>query len=154
MLDPAQRALLDAYRGSGAQARDLLARQALQRRTVGRLGVIVLTLLIAGAPYVLFFDPIDSWPGQPTCLARSRRRHLLFSDDVPYISASRTWARTVSNLFEPHNTHIVPAWRILTWALVRAAGDLERPSRSSFGDVVFGLVLSVLLAGGAATTEQ
>src|ERR1039457_6112278 len=30
----------------------------LQRRTVGRAGVVVLALLVATAPYILFFDPV------------------------------------------------------------------------------------------------
>ena len=38
--------------------------------------------------------------------------YLLFSDDIAYVSASRNWQRTVQTLFEPHNTHIVPAWRV------------------------------------------
>ena len=52
--------------------------------------------------------------------------YILFSDDVAYVSVARNWQRTVSHLFEPHNTHIVPAWRVLTWVLVTAAGSLQR----------------------------
>ncbi len=32
-------------------------------RPVGRLGLAILTLSIAAAPAILFFDPIDIWPG-------------------------------------------------------------------------------------------
>jgi hypothetical protein len=99
---------------------------ALRRRTVGRAGVVLLTLFVATAPYVLFFDPIGFWPGAGHVPREPLGSYFLFSDDVPYISASCNWQRTLSNLFVPHNTHIVPAWRILTWALVRAAGSLER----------------------------
>ena len=55
----------------------------LQRRTVGRLGVIVLTLLISAAPYVLFFDPVDYWPGRRH-VARDRQFlfHLERKDDA------------------------------------------------------------------------
>ena len=52
--------------------------------------------------------------------------YRLFSDDVAYVASSRNWQRTVSNLFVPHNTHVVPAWRLLTWALMAWAGNLER----------------------------
>ena len=125
----------DPGRRRSAVLVDLL--EALQRRTVGRFGVIVLTLLIAAAPYILFFDPIDYWPGRRHVAREPLALYLLFSDDVPYISASRNWERTVSNLFEPHNTHIVPAWRILTWVLVQAAGSLERIPQVLRGGVVF-----------------
>ena len=48
----------------------------LQRRTVGRAGVVVLALLVATAPYILFFDPVDYWPrrgheiGRASCRER------------------------------------------------------------------------------------
>ena len=90
------------------------------------MGVVVLTLFIAAGPYILFFDPVDYWPLRAHVAREPLGLYLLFSDDIAYVSASRNWQRTVSNLFEPHNTHIVPAWRVLTWALVTAAGSLER----------------------------
>jgi hypothetical protein len=98
----------------------------LQRRTVGRFGVVLLTLFIAAAPYILFFDPIDYQPWRRHVAREPLSLYFLFSDDVPYISASCNWNRTLSNLFVPHNTHVVPAWRVLTWALLRTAGSLER----------------------------
>jgi hypothetical protein len=106
--------------------REFLVKQigGLQRRTVGRGGVVCLALFIAAAPYILFFDPVDYWPHRGHVARDPLAMYLLFSDDVPYISASCNWQRTVSNLFVPHNTHILPAWRVVTWALVRAAGSL------------------------------
>ncbi len=127
--------------------------EALQRRKVGRPGVIVLTLLIAGAPYVLFFDPIDSWPGRRHVAREPMALYLLYSDDVPYISASRNWERTVSNLFEPHNTHIVPAWRILTWALVLAAGNLERIPQV-FAVASYSILVAVMLLAGRVAVRE
>ena len=75
------------------------------------------------APWVLFFDPITfprraHIPRDPIAIYR------LYSDDFAYVAASRTFPRTLSNLFVPHNTHIVPAWRLLTWALSAIAGRL------------------------------
>lgn len=127
--------------------------EALNRRKVGRLGVIVLTFLIAGAPYVLFFDPVDYWPGRRHVAREPLALYVLFSDDVPYISASRNWARTVSNLFEPHNTHIVPAWRILTWALVRAAGTLERIPQV-FAVASYSILVAVMLLAGRVAARE
>jgi hypothetical protein len=97
-----------------------------QRKTVGRAGVAVLTLFIAAAPYVLFFDPLDYWPLRAHVAREPLGLYLLFSDDVAYASAARNWQKTFASLFEPHNTHIVPAWRLLTYALMQAAGSLER----------------------------
>jgi hypothetical protein len=97
-----------------------------QRTTVGRAGALVLSIFIASAPYILFFDPFDYWPLRAHVARGALGIYLLFSDDIAYVSAARTWQRTVASLFEPHNTHIVPAWRALTFALVTAAGSLER----------------------------
>jgi hypothetical protein len=123
----------------------------LRRRTVGPFSVIVLTFLIVTAPYVLFFDPIDYWPSRRHVAREPLALYVLFSDDVPYIAASRNWERTVSNLFEPHNTHIVPAWRILTWALVQAAGSLERIPQvfavASYSILIAAMLLTGRLAG-------
>jgi hypothetical protein len=49
--------------------------------------------------------------------------YQLRSDDFAYIAGSRNWERTVDNLFVPHNTHICPSWRILTYGIVQLAGD-------------------------------
>jgi hypothetical protein len=130
---------------------DLL--EALKRRKVGGFGVIVLTLFIAGAPYVLFFDPIDYSQGRRHVPREPLALYLLFSDDVPYISASRNWERTVSNLFEPHNTHVVPAWRIVTWALVRVAGSLERIPQV-FAVASYSILVAVMLLAGRLAARE
>jgi hypothetical protein len=104
----------------------LKAIDRLQRTTFGRAGVTILTLFVAAAPYVLFFDPLDYWPLRAHVAREPLGLYLLFSDDVSYASAARNWHKTLSSLFEPHNTHIVPAWRLLTYGLVQAAGSLER----------------------------
>jgi hypothetical protein len=87
---------------------------------------VALAILFAMGPYVLFFDPVDYWPLRAHVAREPLGLYLLFSDDVAYVSAARNWQLTLSSLFEPHNTHIVPAWRVLTFALVSLAGSLER----------------------------
>jgi hypothetical protein len=96
------------------------------RRPVGRRVLAIVILAIAAAPALLFFDTFDILPGRGHIARQPMAFYRLFSDDVAYVASSRNWERTVSNLFTPHNTHIVPAWRITTWALVRCAGNLER----------------------------
>lgn len=95
------------------------------RRPLGRWGRAALMLAVLSAPWVLFFDPIPSFAGGH--IARDPLRiYRVYSDDFAFISASRDVWRTAANLFTPHNSHIVPAWRVLTWTLVAVAGNLER----------------------------
>jgi hypothetical protein len=96
-------------------------------RPVGRVGLAFLSIWIVTASAVLFFDPATYAPERRGHIPRNPRAfYQLFSDDVAYLAASRTWDRTVANLMVPHNTHIVPAWRLVTWGLVASA----RPVRS------------------------
>jgi len=96
------------------------------RRPVGRLGLAITIVALAVAPAFLFFDPVDIIPRRGHVAREPLGICALFSDDVAYVSASRTWQRALSNLFVPHNTHIVPAWRLLTLVLVTVAGSLAR----------------------------
>ena len=80
-------------------------------RPSGRVVAIALALIALAAPSWLFADSIAF-----------RRLQL---DDFAFVGASRTFARMKENLFVPHNAHIVPAWRFLTWALVASAGSLR-----------------------------
>jgi hypothetical protein len=98
---------------------------ALSQRPVGRWGRWVLILVLSASPYVLFFDPVGLVPWRAHTTREPLANYLIFSDDVAYIAGSRTWSRTVANLLVPHNTHIVPAWRLVTWGLVQCAGNLE-----------------------------
>jgi hypothetical protein len=77
----------------------------------------------------------------------------LFSDDVAYVAGSRTWERTAANLFVPHNTHIVPAWRLLTWGLVAAAGSLGRlPEVLAVAS--YAIVVAVMLMTGRLVARE
>jgi hypothetical protein len=79
--------------------------------------------------------------------------YRLHSDDFAYIGASRTLRRAVAVLFVPHNTHIVPAWRLLTWAVVASAGGLAKLP-SVLAAVSFGtLALTMVLVGHFALRE-
>ncbi len=83
----------------------------ISRRPSGRLVAVVLALVALAAPSWLFADSLAF-----------RRLQL---DDFSFVGASRTLAKTRDNLFVPHNAHIVPAWRLLTWGLVAMAGSLR-----------------------------
>ena len=121
-------------------------------RRVGRPGLALLLVLILSSPWLLFFDPI----------AFFRRGHIardplaiyrLYSDDFAYVSASRTLGRTIENLFVPHNTHIVPAWRVLTWALVEWAGSLEKLPEV-LAEASYGILAAVMLLTGRFVARE
>ena len=61
----------------------------------------------------------------------------LSGDDFAYVADARDGPRMLSNLFKPHNTHIVPLFRLWTFALVRGLGSAFAASR--------GPVLGILL---------
>lgn len=79
--------------------------------------------------------------------------YRLHSDDFEYLSASRTWERAMSNLFVAHNTHIVPAWRVLTWGIMAIAGKLAR-LQVTLGCVTFGALLAVTFAVGVLVARE
>ncbi|MGZ3390422.1 MAG: hypothetical protein ACXVCF_12595 [Isosphaeraceae bacterium] len=112
-------------------------------RPVSRAGMVLLAALIAAAPWVLFFDPIAGFrrahiPRDPSAIYR------LYSDDFAYVAASRTLPRTLANLFMPHNAHIVPAWRVLTWALVAWSGSLVKLP-AVLAQAAYGILVAVML---------
>ena len=96
------------------------------RRPSGRVGLALLYTWIFTAPAVLFYDPATYAPNRRGHIEREPRDgYEIHSDDVAYVAASRNWDRTVANLMVPHNTHIVPAWRLVTWGLAGYAGSLR-----------------------------
>ncbi len=120
---------------------------------VGWLGSAVLLLAIAMAPAILFFDPTAFWPSERHVAREPQEVYVLFSDDVAYIGDSRTWDRTVEHLFQPHNAHVVPIWRIVTWAQVVAAGSLERlPEVLAFTS--FSILIAVMILAGRLVARE
>jgi hypothetical protein len=114
---------------------------------------LLLVAVITSAPAFLFFDPAPFWPGENHVAREPRAIYLLFSDDVAYVASSRTWAHAASNLFVPHNTHIVPAWRILTWAVTAWAGNLERLP-DVLAVVSYSIVVAVMLLTGRLVARE
>jgi hypothetical protein len=123
-------------------------------RPVGWMGLALVGLWIVTAPAVLFFDPATFAPSQHGHIERDPRDcYQLFSDDMAYVAASRNWDRTVANLLVPHNTHIVPAWRLLTWALVASAGSLERLPQV-LAVASYGILIAVMLMAGRLVARE
>jgi hypothetical protein len=72
--------------------------------------VAALAVLILAAPGWLLIDELRSLS--------------LLHDDFAYIAQSRDWAALSAHLLEPHNAHVVPVFRIWTFALVALSGRL------------------------------
>jgi hypothetical protein len=123
------------------------------RRPLGWPGLLLLIAATTTAPAVLFFDPVPLWPGERHVPRDPMDIYTLFSDDVAYVGSSRTLDRTISNLFMPHNTHIVPAWRALTWALVAWAGNLERLPRV-LAVASYSILVAVMMLTGRLVARE
>jgi hypothetical protein len=131
----------------------IIAFRRLMNRPVGRIGLLLLVLVICTGPAVLFFDPAPSWPGSHHVRREPFLLYHLHSDDVAYVAAARSWQRTLSNLFVPHNTHVVPAWRLTTWALTACAGNLERVT-DVLAVASYSIVVAVMLMLGSLVARE
>ena len=114
--------------------------RAWMRRPLGRALSAALAALILIAPAWLFADALG--------------RYRLYSDDFAYIAGSRSLSRTVASLFRPHNTHIVPTWRVLTFSAVASAGNLAALPAVLAKFTYAALVLSMLLIGRLVAKES
>ena len=104
----------------------------LDHRT-GSWQVVLLVLVLLALPRWLLSDQVDY--------------SALIVDDFVYVADARDGPRMLSNLFEPHNTHIVPLFRLWTFALVEASGRLSRlPEALSWGSY-FTFAIALLLVG-------
>lgn len=108
-------------------------------RSVGRVGTILLLLAVVLAPAWLFADRL--------------RTYRLHSDDFAYLASSRTLDRAWENLFQPHNTHIVPVWRMLTWAVSAISGRLEN-LQNTLTLVSYGTLVVVMLLVGRLLARE
>ncbi len=71
----------------------------------------------------------------------------LWHDDFDYISQSHTWPTTVAHLLEPHNSHVVPIFRVWTFLLVSIARRLPNLQLVFAAATYVGLVAAMLAMG-------
>jgi hypothetical protein len=108
-------------------------------RPVGRptiAGVVLLACLASGW---LFSDALTN------CWIRG--------DDWEYVASSRTFDRTIANLLTPHNVHVVPVWRLVTWGVVASAGRLV-DVRPALGRAAFAVLVATMLLVGRFVTKE
>ena len=113
---------------------------------------MLLVALIATGPWLLFFDPI-SCPGRGHIPRDPTAIYRLYSDDFAYVAASRTLPHTMANLFVPHNTHIIPAWRVLTWFLVAWSGTLVKLPEV-LAEAAYAILVAVMLLTGRLVARE
>ncbi len=121
-------------------------------RPISPLGLGCLVFVLVTSPWLLFFDPLG-WPGQPHIARDPSAIYRLYSDDFAYVAASRTLPRTLANLFVPHNTHIVPAWRLLTWGVVACSGSLPNLP-AVLAQAAYGILVAVILLTGRLIARE
>jgi hypothetical protein len=113
--------------GSGEIGHGFLSRRA------GRPAALLLALMILSAPYWLFSDLLQGFALQPT--------------DFLYIQESRDAPALRQHLMAPLNTHVVPLFRLWTYALVRTAGCLEELPRVLLAASYLSLIVTMVLVG-------
>ncbi len=102
-------------------------------RPAGSLAGFTLLLLIFAAPAWLMADEL--------------RFFSIIGDDFAYIAESRDLSTTHANLLLPHNTHIVPLFRLWTYTLILLAGGLARLQPVFAVASYFGLVAAMSVVG-------
>jgi hypothetical protein len=108
-------------------------------RPVGRASAGVLAFGLCVLPGMLMADAL--------------RTFQLGSDDFHYFAASRTAARLLDNLWEPHNFHVVPFFRAWTWLVITLAGGWQHLQVAAAAASYAALVLVMLLGGHLVTRE-
>jgi len=86
-------------------------------------------------------------------MADDLRFFALFGDDFAYIAESRDATTTLNNLLAPHNTHVVPLFRLWTFALVALAGHLAN-LQAVFGAASYVGLVSAMLAVGQLVMKE
>jgi hypothetical protein len=95
--------------------------------------VALLAMMILAAPIWLMSDQLRGFALQPT--------------DFVYIQQSRDARALRQNLMAPLNTHVVPFFRLWTYALLSTAGSLEALPPVFSAASYFSLVVAMVLIG-------
>jgi hypothetical protein len=77
-------------------------------------------------------------------MADELRYSILMGDDFFYIADALDWQTAKAHLFKPHNTHIVPLFRLWTATIVALAGPLEDMPAAFRAASYFGLIVTML----------
>jgi hypothetical protein len=86
-------------------------------------------------------------------LSDELRNFNLLGDDFVYIAQARDWPTTAAHLWEPHNAHLVPLFRLWTFSLVAASPRLEYLPAVLAVAAYFGLVAAMIAVGFLVARE-
>jgi hypothetical protein len=107
---------------------------------MGALVVIASAWLFAdGVGWFYFFDPFGSY--------------VLVMDDFPYVAESRSLESLRAHLWQPHNAHVVPLFRLWIYGLCRVAGSLAHLP-AVLGFAAFLALALVMIAGGLFVARE
>jgi hypothetical protein len=81
------------------------------------------------------------------------RAFIVFADDFTYVAEARDWPTTRAHLVEPHNAHIIPIFRLWTFALMALAGRLESLPTVLAVASYLAWVVAMLALGGLVARE-
>src|SRR4051812_20366652 len=109
-------------------------------RPSGAWCAVALVALILAVPWWLMADELG--------------HYSLRGDDFSYISRSLDWATLRANLLTPHNTHVVPIFRLWTFVVVAVAGRLENLQKACAAASYLGLAVAMLVVGHLAARES
>lgn len=113
---------------------ELLAQlRSFSRRAVPRWLQALSALSLLALPFWLYRDWL--------------KYYSLFGDDFLYIAGSRDMATLTENLAKPHNTHVVPVFRFITFLILQAAGPRTNWQTWFAAGAMIPVVLSMIAAG-------
>ncbi|MBX6314251.1 MAG: hypothetical protein IRY99_15265, partial [Isosphaeraceae bacterium] len=108
-------------------------------RPAGRLVAAALALAVLAAPIGLVGDSLANL--------------ALIGDDFFYAAEARDWPTLCVYLLVPHNTHVVPLFRLWTYLLVQLAGRLANLQSTLATGSYVGLVVAMLAVGHFVARE-
>ncbi|MDR3636044.1 MAG: hypothetical protein P4L84_19735 [Isosphaeraceae bacterium] len=108
-------------------------------RPAGALVESLLALAILAAPAWLMADRLVPFS--------------LFGDDFAYAAESRDGPRLLASLFAPHNTHVVPLFRLGTFALTALSGRLATLP-ATLGLASYAGLLAAMVATGLLVVKE
>jgi hypothetical protein len=95
--------------------------------------LVALAVLILATPAWLLWEELSQF--------------ALLHDDFNYIASSRDWPTTRAHLLEPHNSHVVPIFRLWTFGLIASAGRLANLPAVFALSSYCGLIAAMLAMG-------
>lgn len=109
-------------------------------KPAGWFVTLLVVAILCAAPAWLMYDRLDGFS--------------LKQDDFVYLAQSRNWPTLRQNLMTPHNAHVVPLFRLLTYALITANGGRLTRMQDVFLWASYGVLVATMLATGLLVARE